>query len=368
MKIPAFNPDEMKVVSEIPNVFGGPATPVLNTPVTAKEAVRALYEKNAVWQVMTALGPEAQLFNPSCNPDCVARASVFDSTVVPGVSNLSGGKDIFGIEWEYIPEAMGCMVRPGKPFITDAGQLAEKVVWPDIDSWDWTGCREVNATYFNGGTAYCTMLMNGYFERLISLMEFEGAILALSDEDQQDDVKAFFDKLTDFYIVLCDRYLRYFPEIDNFVLHDDWAAQKDTFFSPALCEKMIVPYMKRLTDFVHSKGRYIELHSCGNNIKQVRNMIAAGFDSWCPQGINDVEKIYELYGDKIIIGTLPERYDVDSSSEEEQRAIARAYADKYCRPDKPSFLSMHACFPKNLLTPVFREEMYRQSRINYSKV
>ncbi len=367
MKTPAFSSDELTVVSEVPNMFGGPPIAVYKTPVTAKQAVRALYGKAPVWQVMTALGTEAHIFNPSCYPDNVARASVFDATVVPGVSNQSGGKDMFGVEWEYIPAAMGCMVRPGKPFITDASELSEKVVWPDMDSWDWAGCQQLNKGYFREDTAYCTMLLNGYFERLISLMEFEGAILALSDEDQQDDIRVFFDKLTDFYIALCDKHLTYFPEIDNFVLHDDWAAQKDTFFSPALCREMIVPYMKRLTDFVHSKGRYIELHSCGNNIKQVPNMIAAGFDSWCPQGINDVEKIYDLYGDQLILGTQPRHYDVDASSEQEQREAARNYADTYCRPDKPSFLSMHACLPKNLLTPAFREELYKQSRINYAR-
>lgn len=368
MNIHEFSSDELKVVAEVRDIFGGPAIPVFNTPVTAKEAVRALYEKQPVWQVMTAMGTEAQLFCPSCNPDCVARASVFDGTVVPGVSNLSGGRDIFGIEWEYIPSAMGCMVRPGRPFITDVGELAEKIIWPDIDSWDWEGCRKANETYFKPGIAYCAMLLNGYFERLISFMDFEGAILALSDEEQQDAIMAFFEKLTDFYMILCDRYLMFFPEVDNFVLHDDWAAQKDTFFSPDLCAKMIVPHMKRLTDFVHAKGRYIELHSCGNNIKQVPNMIAAGFDSWCPQGINDIEKIYELYGDKIIIGTLPERYDVDTASEEKQRLIANAYAEKYCRRDKPSFLSMHACYPKNILTSAFREELYKTSRMNYLKL
>ena len=40
----------------------------------------------------------------------------------------------------------------------------------------------------------------GCYERLIAFMEFEGAIMALFDEDSQPEVHAFFDKLTDFYI------------------------------------------------------------------------------------------------------------------------------------------------------------------------
>ncbi len=37
------------------------------------------------------------------------------------------------------------------------------------------------------------------------LMDFEGAILAMIDEDQKDAVNAFFEKLTDLYIKLMIR-------------------------------------------------------------------------------------------------------------------------------------------------------------------
>jgi hypothetical protein len=36
-------------------------------------------------------------------------------------------------------------------------------------------------------------------------MDFEGAILAMIDEDQKDAVNAFFEKLTDLYIKLMIR-------------------------------------------------------------------------------------------------------------------------------------------------------------------
>ena len=91
-------------------------------------------------------------------------------------------------------------------------------------------------------------------------------------------------------------------------------------------------------------------------------MIKAGWDCWQPQPMNDIKTIYELYGDKIVIGTLPEKFDPRTTPEEEQRAIARAYADLYCKPVKPSYLNFDAMA---LLTPAFREELYKQSRINY---
>ncbi len=368
MHLPIFSPNELQVIAEMPDFFGGPAIPIYNFPVAGKEAIKALYERRPIWQVMLGIGAEVKNFTPSINPDNVARAFVFDGTVIPGVSNLTGGKDLFGIEWEYIPTAGGSMVRPGRPFIEDANDIEKKLVWPDINSWDWEGAAKVNEQYLSGTTAYAAMFMNGYFERLISFMDFEGAILAMVDEEQTDAVKRFFDKLSDLYIRMIDKFTTYFPQVDIYTIHDDWGSQKDTFFSPAVVNEMIVPFMKRVTGFIHSKGKFADLHCCGSNIKQAPNMIEAGFDSWTPQTMNDIEKIYHLYGDRIIIATMPKIYDVNNSTEEKQRAYARAYANKYCRPDKPSSLSMYS-MPRggdNILTNAFRAELYMQSRINYS--
>jgi hypothetical protein len=365
MQIPKFDPSELQVVAEVPNFFGGPGIPIYNFPATGKEAVRALYERKAIWQVMLGIGVESKTFTPAINPDNVARAFVFDGTFVPGVSNLTGGKDLFGIEWEYIPTAGGSMVRPGKPLIEDANDIDKNVVWPTIESWDWAGASKVNQEYLSGTTSYAAMFMNGYFERLISFMDFEGAILAMVDEDQKDALKRFFERLADLYIRMIDKFIAYFPQVDIYTIHDDWGSQKDTFFSPDVVSEMIVPSMRRVTDFIHSKDRFADLHCCGNNIKQVPNIVAAGFDSWTPQIMNDIEKIYDLYGDRLILGTMPEIHDAKNSTEEEQRAYARAYANKYCRPDKPSALSMYSMAGLGVLTNAFREELYKQSRMNY---
>jgi hypothetical protein len=142
------------------------------------------------------------------------------------------------------------------------------------------------------------MILNGWYERLISFMDFEGAVVAMIDEDQTQAVKDLFDKLSDLYIRILDKYLSYFPQIDAICFHDDWGSQKETFFSPDTVEEMIVPYMRRVTDYLHSKGKFCDLHSCGQLFKQVPNMIAAAGIHGTP-GNEDTHKIYELYGDEI---------------------------------------------------------------------
>ncbi len=360
MAIPEFNPEELKVIEEIPETPRMPSYKVYNYPVTAREGVIAAFKREPVWQVVD---PDIKIFTPRIIPDNVARSFVYEEK--PFDPNSGGGLDMFGIDWEYIPVAGGSMVRPGKAFMEDANEWYDKLVWPDVDSWDWKGsAEENNGTYLKPDIFNMVWFQTGFYERLISFMDFEAAVMAMIDDDQIDAVKDLFDKLADLYIKIFDNYFKYYENIDGIYFHDDWGAQKETFFSPDTAAELIVPYMKRITDFIHSKGKFAELHSCGQLSKQIPNMIDAGWDAWGGQIINDFENIYDKYGDKILVGVVPEKFDPENTSEEEQRAIARRYAEKYCNPYKPSYLHRYGA---QFLTPAFREELYIQSRKIYSK-
>ena len=359
MTIPAFDEKELKVVGESFNLYG--SVPLFDTPVSLCDGyLSAVRDRKPIWQIT---GIETQMFTPSIIPDNVARALVIEGEPFDALAN-GGGKDMFGIDWEYVPQVGGSMVRPGNPFMEDMYDWKEKVVWPDIDSWDWEGCAEKNKDFLNTTKAVRVWFQTGWYERLISFMEFENAIMALFDEDQQDLILEFFDKLADLYIRLIDKYVHYFPQVKSFFMHDDWGSQKETFFSPALVEKMIVPSMKKVTDHIHSIGCVAELHSCGQIMKQVPNMIKAGWDTWSGQVMNDTHALYEQYGDKIMIGVIPEQFDPAATTEEEQRALAREFAAKFCNPEKPCVVNLYgtSCF-----TPAYREELYKEARIRYSK-
>lgn len=356
MSNPKFNEKELENTVAETGMFG--AIPRYNYPVTPKEAYRAMLDHKPIWQTT---GVESMLFTPMCYPDNIARAFIFEGR--PFNPADGGGKDMFGIEWEYIPVAGGSMVRPGKPFLEDVDEWYDKVVWPNPDEWDWAGTAEANKEYLNTDKFITFWIMNGWFERLISFMEFEGAIMAMADEDYQEDVIKLFDKLSDLYIKVVDKVAEYFPQVDAICCHDDWGSQKETFFSPALVEKVIVPAMKKVTDRIHEKGMYAELHSCGQIYKQVPNIIKAGWDYWNPQPMNDTEKIYDEYGDKLVIGVIPKMSTAEEADEATQIAEADAFVKKYCS-DPNKTVTINKTSGRGM-TPAFARELYKASRIAY---
>jgi hypothetical protein len=357
MSIP-YDPREIAEATKAEGFFGR----IIKTykyPVTPKEAYKALYRGEPVWQLM---GSESLLFAPAIIPDNIARGMVIDGAGYPPALDHEINPDMFGVEWEYIAQAFGSMVRPGKPTLSDANDWKNAIKLPDIESWDWEGSAKANAEYLKSDKYILMWFQTGWFERLISWMDFEAAAFALVDEDQSDSVKEIMMTLSDLYIRIFDKCLTYFPEIDGFCIHDDWGGQKSCFFSPDVGEDIIVPAMKKVTDFLHSKGKYCDLHSCGQVIKQIPNMIKAGWDSWSGQPMNDTQLEYEQYGDSIIIGVIPDQLPEDAS-DEDIRAAAKKYADKFCNKSKPSTLNPQA----GGLSETFFDELYRLSRIAYSQ-
>ena len=197
-------------------------------------------------------------------------------------------------------------------------------------------------------------------------MGFEDAAVALMDEDQEDALLELFDKTSDLYCKIVDKCCQYF-DIDGFLVHDDWGSQRAPFFSFAAGQKFIVPAMKKVVERIHSHGKVAELHSCGCNEMQIENYIAAGWDMWGPMAqINDTEKLFQQYGDQIIIGVNPEAYDKENDSEEDIRAKAREFVEKHCKDPKKVCMINRYFSP--YLQGVYAEELYKASREIYQNM
>lgn len=347
-----FSPEELTVVGSFPPTTAqGFIIDKLNTPITAKENyMRVLRREVPYWL------PNGDIvtFCPAIIPDNIARWGVVEATPCDEVA----GKDMFGIDWVFVESAGGSMVKPGTPLLEDANDWKNVIQFPDITKWDWEGCAERNKEFLADTDAPVFMThYNGLFERLITFMDFEGAAIALIDDDQKDAVKELFSALTDLYIQIIDYEKKYF-DMTGILFHDDWGSQRAPFFSIETHREMIQPYIKRIADHCHANGILIELHSCGCTELLIESIVECGVDMWRPQPMNNVDLMYQKYGDKLLFGVRQPIFKPEDTDEQKINA-AKALVAKYSEPGKYVYTMSH------FQDPLFRKTLYAESRKLY---
>jgi len=313
-----YSPDELNYTETYPSPHPFiPPAPKYNKPIAPKENYKTLMTK------------ETPLWMPSGSDTAMASVSFLPEFIAHDDPN--GGADFFGIVWENVDMVGGAIVRPGQPRLEDANDWEKEIKFPDLSIYDWEKGKDVFDP--NETRARSLNLLCSFFERLISFMDYGPASIAIIDEDQVDAVKALFWKLSDFYKELVDYYIKYVG-VDAICYFDDWGHQHDSALPPDAIMDVIVPPIKSLNDYLHSKGIVAEQHSCGSNAKIVECIIATGADFWQGQAeINDKHAYYEKYGDRFIFGVEPEPLGPDATADEIYQT-AENFVNEYCNPDK----------------------------------
>ncbi len=324
--------------------------PHFKTPISPKENwMRAMRHEECAWLPMRS---DTISFTPRCIPDNVARGFVMD-----GEKPMAefGGPDMFGVRWIYDPLIKGSMVRPGAPILKDIADWEKVISFPDIDKWDWKGSAGISRSYLDTDRIIEAWHFTGFFERLISFMDFEPAAMALIDEDNQPYVHSLFQALADLYKKIIQKEKEYFG-IDMIYFHDDWGSQRAPFFSLAVCREMIVPYMKQIVAFCHDNDIIFDFHSCGKNELLAPAMIECGMDAWGGQPINDKEMLHRVYGGDLMIAVnSPFR---DSGTEQEIEAFCKDFVTRYWPGMKERPVYLADTFPNAAV----RRQIYALSR------
>ena len=249
--------------------YGGPHFDAAkyNTPVSARENFRLFLEHKPFYWVMDSIR-DTNCIYPEIIPDCVA-------------CGYEGGIDSFGVEWipvENNPE-LPAFVKPGKPMLEDVCEW-RTLKFPDVDSWDWEASGRAYGENVDPDRPNVGILLSGFFERLISLMTFEGAAMALIEEPEE--TASFMEALCDYNISVIEHYKKY-HHVDAVLVHDDWGSQRAPFFSRKTLQEIILPAYTRMVTRAHELGVFVISHSCGNCTPLVEDMISTGTDVWQAQ-------------------------------------------------------------------------------------
>ena len=269
---------------------------------------------------------------PNYRTDVCGRLPVEVLERAPGGPQGGTGTDWFGVHWRAMPGIPGATVDTTVPPVLDDVTKWEDVVhFPDLDAIDWKAAAERDAHLYDEQKVRYMSIFNGPFERLHALMGMVEANCAIIEEPEA--TYALLTAITDYKIALIDRLTDYYP-LDLVNLHDDWGHGTSTFLSPQTWRTMIKPHIKRITDFVHSKGLFFDIHSCGYIEPLLPDMVEIGIDGWSSvQCVNDVRTILRKFGRKICLTGGMDNKEVRAShlTAEQVHDLVGKRMDDLCR-------------------------------------
>lgn len=236
------------------------------------------------------------------------------------------GYDWWGQHWTLEPKIAGQMPTPGYRVISDIAKWKDEVKFPDLDAVDWEGDAKIQTARYDPDRAHLFHVVEGIFERLHELMPMDETLLAFYEEPEL--VHDFFAAMVPYKIKLMGLVFKHYDPVDYIIWGDDWGHQRSGFFSNEMFREFILPYTKQCLDWVHSTGRYVELHSCGLTQQYIEEIIEMGADAWTPQPINDLDMLTRKYGEKIAL-TVEQPEIAEAKSEQEARALIRKFVDTY---------------------------------------
>ena len=253
---------------------------------------------------------------------------------VPGRPYGSDGVDWFGVHWKYEEVSGAPMVDPNyPPMMDDITEWETVVKFPDLSKYDFKAEaeKELNSPMYDPDKLNQVTIMQGPFERLLSLMSTEDALCALLMEPEA--CAAFFNRVADHKIELIDRLAEAYP-IDLIDLHDDWGTQKSTFMSVDTWKELLAEPMGRIIRHGKEKGIHIQVHSCGKIEPLLPEMIAIGLEHWSScQGMNDIPTIVHTYGDRMTFFGCMDTPEVQARgvTQEEIDRLTAERIDLICR-------------------------------------
>ena len=190
-------------------------------------------------------------------------------------------RDEFGVVWDRTD---GSDIGNIQKFLLGKADLSHFTM-PPINSEDIKNRTE---KVINNGreTFKVGKIGTTLFERAWSLRNMEELLVDFYDEE--DFVHALFSRITDYNVAIINEALHY--PIDGFYFGDDYGQQTGMIMGPSLWRKFIKPYLARTFAPIKAKGLFVILHSCGNILNILDDLVEIGLD--CYQTVQP--EIYDL--------------------------------------------------------------------------
>ena len=146
----------------------------------------------------------------------------------------------------------------------------------------------------------------GIFGTLTHLVGYENLFLFYYDEP--DLIKDILDRITDIWIALWEEVLSY-TSVDLCNLWEDISSGKGSMVSPAIIKEFVLPYYKKISNFLKSKKiNTFLVDTDGDCNELVPLFIKAGVNGMYPMEVSagmDVVTLRKKYPDFLLMGGIP---------------------------------------------------------------
>jgi uroporphyrinogen decarboxylase len=183
--------------------------------------------------------------------------------------------------------------------ITDRKSF-EQYKWPEPDSFDY-GALEVLGKELPGGMKFMISGPCGVLENVIRLVGFDNLCYLMADDP--DLTQQIFDAVGSRLVRHYQIAVQY-DSVGCVMSNDDWGFKTQPMLSPDDMRRYVVPWHKRIVDVAHKAGKPAILHSCGNLVTLMDDIIdVIGFEGKhsYEDTIMPVEEAYDKYGQRIAI-------------------------------------------------------------------
>ena len=195
----------------------------------------------------------------------------------------------------------------------------EKYKWPDMRAQDFSRLEKI-APYLPDGMKIMVLGPGGVLENVMELVGYDNLCFMLYDEPEL--TKEIFDnvgsRLVEYYDIAASA-----DTVGVLVSNDDWGFNTQPFLSPDMMREYLFPWHKKIVDTIHSHGKPVILHSCGNYndiIDDVINDMKYDARHSYEDNIVPVEDAYESLNGKIaVIGGIDINYLAKKTPEEVEK-------------------------------------------------
>ncbi len=184
----------------------------------------------------------------------------------------------------------------------EAWEEAKARMTPTPDRIDWKYLEENYPRWKAEGQWIQGIFWFGFDVTHSHMVGTETLLVAMLEDP--DWVSDMFNTYLDMNIALFDMIWEAGYRFDSIFWYDDMGYKNTPFFSNQLYRELLQPVHKRAVQWAKDHGLYAHLHSCGDIMPLIPDVLETGVDALNPIEIKagmDIRRLKEEYGDRLVL-------------------------------------------------------------------